>query len=736
MSRHDDAISSLMNEWSQQQGYNNNNDDRTIDDNNDSSNKTQQNHHRRRRLLEELDGYPNNSFLAGNSSIWNPYVQGPNMNIITNNNNNDDGIVISTNPDVEVIRRRCFENFKEECIQSIQRILPSFKKLSIPSILEKWHMDAKHQERQQYKMYRSNNNNNNHKTLSYPIMASTFEINAWTRQQQDDLEQYYYDPVLLSKQSANLLAPYLKEELIRASWKQQPINNNNNKNPSNKMMNKKLNQIQKAMIHAIQTARESYRIQLQQAANQEAIRNNNNNNNTKKKNKNKKKLPKIVQHDNGDDNNNNLVCVIHAGIKFKIHPAYYEKLQRLFDRQQQQQQRSSSSIISFQEALFCMLCRYDMIQGSGLQASIPGSVMDVLLQQFNLNCTMECFASPLNCRYEMYGSAFVELDVLFGSRFNFFDLDNLPSGCYQANPPFCEGIIGALHIQLQKLLSNDHDHDYPLMFIVFVPAWNDSKSYQHLVEKNNEFLTHHFILKAGKHWYAEGTQHRRQGSFRLASFDTSILFYQNDAAKIKWPITTNNSVLEDALKDAFCQNPGSMNKTITTTTTKSPPVLVPRSTSQKQTNDDDDNMKQQQPKTPVDGIVQQQQQVQNEKLATTIAQEDMSGGRASSSSSSTKRKKKKRGVHGGGGGRKKRIFINHEEEKTAQLNVLASLGLTNSSSTTAVNDDDDNNAEDTTTIRQTILPSLGGGEGNDEKVTSFESNNKSKRKRKKKKLVS
>lgn len=201
-----------------------------------------------------------------------------------------------------------------------------------------------------------------------------------------------------------------------------------------------------------------------------------------------------------------------------------------------------------------MLCRYDMLQGAGLQASVPGRVMDTLLQ--HLDCRMECFASPLNCRYETFASVF-DLDRSFGSLGSFFNLP--PSffaagGCFEANPPFCEGVIEAMNHRIHELL--DNTATAPLMFVVIVPAWKESNAYQKGLLQNT-FLTEHLFLTNGTHWYAEGTQHRRKGSFRPASFDTSVLFYQNEPAKAKWPI---DDVVLDHLKQAFCEDPGNMDK--------------------------------------------------------------------------------------------------------------------------------------------------------------------------------
>jgi hypothetical protein len=576
MSTKDNALDSLMNDWSQQQGYKT-----TTTALKTPSSQIEPTSLRVEPSLLELEGYPNNSFLAGSNSIWNPYVQGP-----IADGDSDDGIaeccstVVSTNPHVEVIRRRCYETFKKDCQECVQRILQSWDvKISIPSVLEKWHMDAKHEERRRYEM--------SNKRM-YPIMASSAEINSWTRQ---DFHNYF-DPMLLSKQSAYSLAAILKDEVMKA-WKQQ---HKDSTHDAPLRITKKLGQVQKAVVHFIMTCRESFATQLQQASNQSLM----------KSFGTRAKLPKV-------DRKENLVHVTYAGNTFKIHTAYYEKLQRLFHRQQNQQDPSNSS---FQEALFCMLCRYDTLQGAGLQAGVPGSIMDVLLDK--LQCRMELFASPLNCRYETFASAF-ELDMMFGSRANFFHLAKLQSGCYQANPPFCDGVIGALSTKLQSFLSNETD---ALMFVVFVPAWKESQSYQKLL--NHSFLVQHILLDQGKHWYAEGTQHRRQGSFRVASFDTSIFIYQNEAAKVKWQV---DQALVDALTHAFCEEPGAVDKVAT----------IPETT------------------TTTMQIKEEQKYAYgvNERIASKKRKAEAA--------------KQKRG--------KKRNFTNHEEEHKSHMGLLASLGL-------------------------------------------------------------
>ena len=53
-------------------------------------------------------------------------------------------------------------------------------------------------------------------------------------------------------------------------------------------------------------------------------------------------------------------------------------------------------------------------EGFELQGALPLSVFECLNRVFGV--TFECFASPLNCFYKQYCSAFADTDGYFGSR--------------------------------------------------------------------------------------------------------------------------------------------------------------------------------------------------------------------------------------------------------------------------------------------------------------------------------
>ena len=57
--------------------------------------------------------------------------------------------------------------------------------------------------------------------------------------------------------------------------------------------------------------------------------------------------------------------------------------------------------------MWALLTTYDALHGHGYQAALPGKGFDVLQSMLGVTC--ECFASPFNCRFPRYCSAFPEV---------------------------------------------------------------------------------------------------------------------------------------------------------------------------------------------------------------------------------------------------------------------------------------------------------------------------------------
>ena len=119
---------------------------------------------------------------------------------------------------------------------------------------------------------------------------------------------------------------------------------------------------------------------------------------------------------------------------------------------------------AFHAGLYSMLARYNALLGHGMQCALPEHVFEILHDHVQTN--FECFASPLNCRYSSYCSAFPDTDAIFGSKGSFFDF--FPTaGSYEVNPPFIESIMAEAVNHAHSLLSATTD---AISFVFIVPG--------------------------------------------------------------------------------------------------------------------------------------------------------------------------------------------------------------------------------------------------------------------------
>ncbi|KAF1335638.1 Phosphorylated ctd interacting factor 1, ww domain, partial [Globisporangium splendens] len=225
-----------------------------------------------------------------------------------------------------------------------------------------------------------------------------------------------------------------------------------------------------------------------------------------------------------------MVQLTYGNSTVKLSSAHYKKLQDLYERHRNVSVTSRpQEKRAFENALFSLLLRYDSLDGGGFQAALNEECFDALLKHFD--CKMECFASPLNCRYGRFCSAFLDTDHPFGSVGSFFEFSPR-SGCYEANPPFIPKLIKRMADHMTALLDAA---DGPLAFIIIIPAWNETQGWQQL--NKSRYNQKHVLISQKDHGYCEGKQHIRKTRWRIASFDTSVFFWQNSKAMSKWKIT-------------------------------------------------------------------------------------------------------------------------------------------------------------------------------------------------------
>ncbi|KAM9218997.1 mRNA (2'-O-methyladenosine-N(6)-)-methyltransferase isoform 2-T5 [Leptosomus discolor] len=209
-------------------------------------------------------------------------------------------------------------------------------------------------------------------------------------------------------------------------------------------------------------------------------------------------LPSVEMH-----MENNVACVRYKGEMVKVSRNYFSKLWLLY----RYSCIDDSGFEKFLPRVWCLLRRYQMMfgvglyEGTGLQGALPVHVFEALHKLFGVS--FECFASPLNCYFKQYCSAFLDTDGYFGSRgpcLDFFPI----SGSFEANPPFCEELMDAMVSHFEKLLENSSE---PLSFIVFIPEWRDPPTPALTRMEQSKFKRHQLILPAFDHEYRSGSQH-------------------------------------------------------------------------------------------------------------------------------------------------------------------------------------------------------------------------------------
>jgi len=558
------------------------------------------------RLTPEVDGYGNEEesiHLVKNGpagDIWNPYISVSKFTSPLQTSESKILICMApTNPDVEILRRRAYEKFKSKFYTSFRWIVGNRPSDTLQSKKKKEGLDS-NQENEMLKiiwrylpphnilerLHFASKLEESIRIMNRDRTSSQFNSSANINLTIRDITSMLLngretgklmDPILLSTlknqnnkkknklgkneeiqqiSNFNLIRHEIQFQFLR-EWKKSYKNNSNQDTITEFFatagFKRKCTKICQEIQNISLDVDRDFFTELSKKATE--IGRTSSSAHSNKKRKGIPKVSKQIQDDKSKPSNDQkeFMSVVYSGLSFRISIPHFKKLQILFDRNNSDSTGLMQHRDSFYRALFSILCRYDMLEGGGLQSALNGHVFDVLLKCFN--CDTECFASPFNCRYERFFSAFPDTDMTFGSLGSFFEYDFQAlsqGGCFQANPPFANDFILAMYTRMELLLGNK-SVIAPFMFIIFIPAWIESTGWQTI--SKSSLLTKSVLLsqKDDPHYYCEGTQHRRlKERYRLASFDTSIFFLQNDAAKMKWPVT---DTCINELKDAFASNP-------------------------------------------------------------------------------------------------------------------------------------------------------------------------------------
>jgi len=205
----------------------------------------------------------------------------------------------------------------------------------------------------------------------------------------------------------------------------------------------------------------------------------------------------------------------------------------------------------FLRAAFACAARVVAAQGGmhrvagGHHAALHGEVFDVL-KYGSLRVEAELFASPLNCRYDVFCSAHADVDAPFGSLGSFFAFAPR-DGSFEVNPPFVSALVARVAARLESLLADAEARGAALSFAVITPYWPRRAAWEALA--GSAFRVRPpLVIAARDHGYVDGAQHCRKKRHKPASCDTSVLFLQTSRGRDVYP-PTDETV--EALKDAF-----------------------------------------------------------------------------------------------------------------------------------------------------------------------------------------
>ncbi|CAG5118671.1 unnamed protein product [Candidula unifasciata] len=231
-----------------------------------------------------------------------------------------------------------------------------------------------------------------------------------------------------------------------------------------------------------------------------------------------------------------VVSLQYGGETLTINQEHFWKLEEIYGLNCQDDPRFDH----FLARVWCLLKRYQAYfgsrpnEGKGNQGALSPALMETLHRVFNVS--FECFASPFNCFFKQFCSAFPDTDGYFGSRGPFLRFCPT-SGSFEANPPFSEELMEATVDHMESLLGETAE---PLSFIVFIPDWRDPPTEALIRLESSRFKRKQFMCPPFEHEYRNGFQHLPSARKEMnckAVFGTLVVFLQNEAGYAKWTPT-------------------------------------------------------------------------------------------------------------------------------------------------------------------------------------------------------
>merc|ERR1712137_397280 len=214
----------------------------------------------------------------------------------------------------------------------------------------------------------------------------------------------------------------------------------------------------------------------------------------------------------------------------------------------------------FNRRLYTMLRRYVTFIGcdttetgllrGNMHAAAPETVFGWLKRE--LGVQFELFASPLNCFFPHFCSAFPDVDFPFGSFGSFFDMDLSHGGSYEVGPPYTEEVMFLTAERLLNWLKECVV--FPLSFVVFLPDWEgcdgltlldgpDFQPYRRTRQGKLFLLAHSYNYHSvcGLQFFADKGDDASK-RYYIVPHSTRVYILQNDAGALQWEMTEAKEV--------------------------------------------------------------------------------------------------------------------------------------------------------------------------------------------------
>jgi phosphorylated CTD-interacting factor 1 len=153
------------------------------------------------------------------------------------------------------------------------------------------------------------------------------------------------------------------------------------------------------------------------------------------------------------------------------------------------------------------------------------------LMAAELGVSGECFASPLNCVFPCFCSAFEDTDAAFGSQGSFFAWAP-DEGCFEVNPPFDHTVAVRTAERMNSLLDAARVAEKKLGFVVVLPYSDRGKPLASLNAVVSSMRAGGFVqaeasVPAMECDYVDGMQHCALDTSFVARLDTRIFVLQS-----------------------------------------------------------------------------------------------------------------------------------------------------------------------------------------------------------------